>query len=110
MLRLRIFIVAIGWCVGIGQLLAQPPQNSGGSGGLDSEADGKLLGLALTPDTVRINTASFASIGFMPGDNESELRSVTADGSVAVGISGKGTRHGVSSSEPIEWSLSNGLQ
>ena len=55
-------------------------------------------------------TATFNGIGFLPGDNSSQVRAVTADGSVAVGASGFVTSNiNTTGRVGVEWTASGGL-
>ena len=65
---------------------------------------------AVATVSAQSGTASFHPIGFLPGQNTSEIRAVTADGSVAVGTSGGGPDREIEyGTDPIKWTLSGGL-
>ena len=56
-------------------------------------------------------TATFTGIGFLPGDDSSQVRAVNADGTVAIGASGSGTNlnSGLSGRLTVEWTAAGGL-
>jgi probable HAF family extracellular repeat protein len=56
-------------------------------------------------------SATFNSIGFLPGDNSSQVRAVNADGSVAVGASGHGNdlSQAASGRLAVQWTAAGGL-
>src|SRR5437868_11690657 len=55
-------------------------------------------------------TATFNGIGFLPGDNSSQVRAVNADGSVAVGASGLVTSNiNTTGRVGVKWTPSGGL-
>lgn len=57
-----------------------------------------------------VGSAVFSPIGFLSGDNSSEIRAVTADGSVAVGASGSGPTPGLEyGRQAVQWTSSGGL-
>src|SRR2546423_1585292 len=55
-------------------------------------------------------SATFSGIGFLPGDNSSQVRAVSADGSVAIGASGSGSVEASSSGRTgVKWTSAGGL-
>ncbi len=55
-------------------------------------------------------SATFTAIGFLPGDNSSEIRALSADGTVAVGASGVGPTNGLEYGRVgVKWTAGGGL-
>lgn len=62
-----------------------------------------------TPTATPVSQITFSGIGFMSGDNVSDVRSVSGDGAVALGYSASYANSAFTNYKPVKWTAAGGF-